>query len=131
MILRTVGYQRQEADYIDTLVEWLALDGLLDVRLTSRSTRVEYTGEALAARITCYEHLPELGNTAKRPDAPWAPLNPVQAEFSLGRIAKRIEQGQRLMLLCVCPDAKLCHRGQIAHRLNQMLGGRLEVRHYL
>ena len=127
-IIWTYGYRDKPApaDELVRLVELNRIDAIVDVRRNAASQRPEWASSALQ-ELRGYEHHSALGNRTGAAEGAWEPVDRGEAERELLELQQRIEGGARIVLLCMEPGPRSCHRLEIARRLARRVGA--EVRH--
>lgn len=119
MTLYTFGYARSTLlEFLDLLRrEGIAL--VVDVRRAPHSRWAQWSREHLEEELgERYTWLPKLGNAAGSSDE----------EAGLKRLEWLLRRHGKVLLLCVEPDHRRCHRARIAEQMAQRLPG-LQVIH--
>lgn len=135
--IATIGYQGAKlADFLATLAA-AKVDLLIDVREIAFSHRREFMRNALAAVLRDagieYRHMKALGTPKPGRDAAKAgdragfrkhllkQLGSPEGKAALAEAAELVRH-QRICLLCMEHDPKLCHRSEVARRLAKTTG---------
>ena len=135
--LYTIGYEGATLDEVVTALQAADVQTLVDVRAVARSRKVGFAKSRLAAGLEAggigYLHLRGLGTPAEGRAASRAGhhsemkrifaehLATPEAQADLHALAERIENGERVALLCYEADAAHCHRRPVTEALAQML----------
>ena len=112
--LFTIGYQGRTVGDLREIVEREMIDLVIDVRARARSSRPEWCKQQLIAALgrAKYEHWPQLGNAGERG---WEPMvEPRQIDAAIRAIRGMLDDGKRVLLLCLEIDARKCHRLYVA-----------------
>jgi len=93
---------------------------VIDVRRRPTACRIAFRRETLECALPRYESYPELGNAGSAET--WVVADGDAVNTCLEALARRIQAGEQLLLLCAEPDPRDCHREQIAAVLSLRTG---------
>ena len=135
--LYTIGYEGATLDEVVNALQAAGVELLVDVRAVARSRKVGFAKSRLAAGLAAggigYVHLRGLGTPAEGRAASRAGhhdemkrvfaehMATPEAQQDLHALAERIENGERVALLCYEADAAHCHRRPVAEALARLL----------
>jgi uncharacterized protein (DUF488 family) len=139
--IATIGYQgAKPTDFLATLAA-AKVELLIDVREIAFSHRREFMKNALAKALESagidYRHMKALGTPKPGRDAAKAgdragfrrhllkQLGSPAGKAALAEAAE-LARAQRICLLCMEHDPKICHRSEVARRLAKATGAAIE-----
>lgn len=123
----TIGYGGISVPNFIRAVGEYNVDMVVDVRRTPYGRNRAFNERALSTVLPQYESFRGLGNSKEARPGQWLPVDPIQAERSLCRLADAINSGTRVLLLCCERSHVGCHREIIAEELALRTG--VPVRH--
>jgi uncharacterized protein (DUF488 family) len=117
----TLGYgNRPPADTLRLIPEGVQV---IDVRYKPTAWSPLLTATALRQHFgEQYASIPALGNPSMNPDQ-WVPEDTGKASLFLMTIAKRLDLGKDVLLLCAEIDPLQCHRRFVAEALRDRVPG--------
>jgi len=93
---------------------------LVDVRLSTRSRLPQWRKVNLERTLGAqYEHIGELGNLNYK----GGPVQIADMAAGIRQISKLADRGP-VVLMCVCAERDECHRSEILHAVEKILGWR-------
>lgn len=107
------GYSGQD---VHALKAWLeAHDGrLIDIRMKPSARDPRWRQAYLAKHLgPHYRHVPALGNVNFR----GGPIELADPEAGLAALRAWLQDGQTLVVMCICRDYQVCHRRTVAEVL--------------